>query len=145
MVRRERDGEEEVAQPVRPGEQFRRLRLRTMQRDQLPLRPSGDRPGDVEQGGRVRSDRENEGGERRVERIERVDLSLEPFDMPSLDARGRPRLPGRRRELGLGQEEFVPEAENDRADLGEGVRQLRGGEAEPRPELVVRAVGADPR
>jgi hypothetical protein len=80
-----------------------------------------------------------------VSGIERVDVALETLDLAGRDRRLGPGRRGRSGELGLGDEEFVREPTDDVTDVRAALREHRGDEPEPGAELVVRAVGADPK
>jgi len=143
MVRGEREREEEVGEAVRPGEQGRVDRLLAVQRDQLLLGPARDRAGDMEGRGGGRPAGKDEGRERRVLRVEPVDLRLQALDVPAGDRRGRT---GRRRSAGklrLGDEQLVPQPAKDLADVGKPVGDQAQREAQGGAELVVRPVGAE--
>jgi hypothetical protein len=143
VVRREREGEEEVSQSVRPGEELGRDRFGRVQGDEISLRPARDGSGDMEASCRGRAARERERGEGRVARLEPVDVSLEPLDMASEDPllrRPGGRVPSK---LGLGDVQLVLEPTQDGADLPERVGELGERDPEGGSELVVPAVGAD--
>lgn len=143
MVRRESEREEEVGEPVRPGEERGVDRLRGAQAHELTLGAAGDRASDVQGGRGRRPPREDEAGERGMLRVEPIDLSLEPVDVRLADGRHALRRAGGTRELGLRDEELVAEALEELPFVGERLGELAQGEAEPGPELVVGAVGAD--
>jgi len=80
-----------------------------------------------------------------VRSLELPDVGLQTGYMTGLDL--LPRLPAvrRRGELCLGNVEFVLQATHHGSDLREIRRQLDRDETEVRTELIVRAVGAEPK
>jgi len=142
VVGREREGEQKIAEAVRPGEEFLGLRLCPIQSNELPFRPAGHGPGDVERRGGGSSGRENERRERRVQGVEPVDVMLQSFDVAPRDPMLRAGSSGLGRELRLGDEQLVLEPADLVADLAALLREERGREPEARPQLVERAVGA---
>ncbi len=116
-----------------------------MEGPELPLRPAGYRPRDMERGRGRRSPREDEGRQRGMGRIPTVDLVLQSFHVTGLDAVLRRSSARAHRELGLCNEEFVLQPAHELTQ----VVQLRGEArlhlTEVSPELVEGAVRADAR
>jgi hypothetical protein len=144
VIRDEGQREEEVAQPVRPGQKLVPLGLRTMEGPELPLGPPRDRPGDVQERGRARPARENEGVDRRVTLVEMVDVGLQSPNMAVFHSVGRRPTPGGRGELRLHDVELVLQPSDELANVAQRVGELRNDEPEVGPELVVGTVGPDP-
>jgi hypothetical protein len=122
VVGREGRREQEVREPVRPGQEQRVDRLGMVKGNELPLGPARDRPGDMEGAGRRRAARQDERGDRTLATGEGVDLFLEAVDVPLGDRRGRSGRAGSAGELGLDDEQLVAEPLDQRPDLPERFR-----------------------
>jgi len=145
MVRREGEGEQQVAQSIRPLEKFDALRFGPMQRPQFTLGPTGDRACHVELGRYARAARKYERPELRMRGVESVDLGLEARHVPRFDPVCRWLCPGSDRQLGLCNVQLVLQPANRRGDVPEGRWKVSFEHSELRAQLVERAVRADAR
>ena len=142
-VRAQGEGEEEVAEPVRPLEKLGALRFGPMQAPELPLRTPCERSGPVQ----VRRGRGSGGEHKGAQGLDGlgvlVDVGFQATNVASLDTtRGRS-LTRRCGELALGEEELVLETSDERTDVRQRVGELRFDDAEAGREFVEGAVGLD--
>jgi len=143
VVDREGEREEQIAEAVRPLQEFRGYGLALVEMPQFALRAARDRPGDVEIGRCGRPARKDEAAQRLEALGEPVDLGFEPEDVAFRDPVGGRAADGRK--LALGDEHLVLEAEKEFGRVGPVRREVRRGAAEVGPQLVEGAEGPDAR
>lgn len=110
-----------------------------MKRYELAFGAARDRAGDVELGARGAAAGEHERRDRIEGPDEPVDLLLGAGDVPGLDPMLRGRSTRRRRQLRLGDEQLVLQAQEDRREVRSVWRQLARGAAQMGAQLVERA------